>query len=142
MDERNFGAAHKPSSGALARFDAPRRGGRSSPPPPAVQAEALVQSFNSWAFKREQPDNAEKLNRLGRPRHPYEAAAGVCALLGTWTAGGCRRAGAALSRIPEALTGRVKARHAPGAEMTLICTDTHADSTAISGSRRDDISRR
>src|SRR5271165_7450546 len=33
-------------------------------PPTRRSADALVQAFNSWAFKREQPDNAERLNAL------------------------------------------------------------------------------
>jgi hypothetical protein len=34
--------------------------------PTAPSADALVQSFNSWAFKREQPDNPELLKQLAR----------------------------------------------------------------------------
>src|SRR3974390_1594026 len=34
--------------------------------PTAPSADALVQSFNSWAFKREQPDNPERLKQLAR----------------------------------------------------------------------------
>jgi hypothetical protein len=35
-------------------------------PPEGSRADALVQSFNSWAFKREQPDDLEKLKRVAR----------------------------------------------------------------------------
>ena len=108
-------------------FDAPRRGGRSSPPPPAVQAEALVQTFNSWAFKREQPDNSEKLKAAAAHAIHTETALGFVLYWGRGPRGDVGGPERRCLDYLSALTGRVMARHAPGAEMTLICTDTHAE---------------
>ncbi len=85
-----------------------------------------MQAFNSWAFKREQPDSAEKLKRLAL--HAVEAGEPLGFVL-YWGRGPRDDIGAPERRCLEflaALARRVEARHAPGAEVTLICTDTHA----------------
>jgi L-tyrosine isonitrile synthase len=128
MDNRNIGTAKGPSSEMLARFEPARRdSARSSPPPaPASQAEAIVQAFNSWAFKREQPDSAEKLKRLALLAIEQAAPLGFVLY---WGRGPRADVAAPERRCLEYLTAlirRVETRHAPGAEVTLICTDTHA----------------
>ena len=104
-----------------------RRSARSALPPSLdSQAEALVQAFNSWAFKREQPDSAEKLRRLAFLA--VEKATPLAFVL--YWGRGPRADVAAPERqcldYLTALVGRVEARHPPGAQLTLICTDTHA----------------
>src|SRR5260370_41165641 len=62
---RLFGRAREKASS-----DHRRNGFSRSPSPPSLSvrgppsSDTLIQSFNSWAFKREQPGNLERLKRL------------------------------------------------------------------------------
>lgn len=100
-----------------------RRGHR----PKRLSAEALVQSFNSWAFKREQPDELGRLKRLAAMAIENETPLAFVLFWGR----GPRVDVAAPERqcldFLASLARRVRSMHAPGAELTLICTDTHAE---------------
>jgi hypothetical protein len=96
-------------------------------PPEGSRADALVQSFNSWAFKREQPDDLEKLKRVARSAIERESP---LAFVLYWGRGPRAHAAAPERQCLDFLAGladRVRSQHAPGAEVTIICTDTHAE---------------
>ena len=127
MSERPVGTAMFELAAMRARPDAARRSGRGGPPPGhAAQAEALVQSFNSWAFKREQPDSAEKLRRIAVLAVEKAAPLGFVLYWGRGPRADVATPERQCLDYLAALVARVEARHLPGAEMTLICTDTHA----------------
>ncbi len=129
MREVIVGAATPPPDAVLRLLDRSagdaklKRGGAKDKP----GADALVQSFNSWAFKREQPDNPEMLKRV--------AAAAVerdlpLAFVLYWGRGPRAYVAAPERQCLDFLAGlanRVQSQHGPGAEVTIICTDTHAE---------------
>ena len=89
-------------------------------------AEALVRSFNSWAFKREQPGNPEALRRIAELAVEREEPLAFVLYWGR----GPRAEVAGPERqcldFLASLARRVESQHPPGADVTLICTDTHA----------------
>ena len=86
----------------------------------------VVTAFNTWAFKREQPSDLQLLNavveRLVERRHPLEFVLywgkGPRAVVG----------GPELECLDYivAFRSRIAAIYSPGANIRLICTDTHA----------------
>jgi L-tyrosine isonitrile synthase len=89
--------------------------------------DVLVQSFNSWAFKREQPDNLEMLKRATAAAIERDLPLAFVLYWGR----GPRAEVAAPERqcldFLAALAHRVRSQHRPGADITIICTDTHAE---------------
>jgi len=95
-------------------------------PPKAVAPEKIVQAFNTWAFKREQPDSPQAMLDvvaeavfLRKPVHfvLYWGKGPRCSLGEPDTA--------CLDYL--AMMGaRVRQVYEPGASFKLICTDTHA----------------
>jgi hypothetical protein len=93
---------------------------------PAVAPEKILQAFNTWAFKREQPDNAAVMlqviaeaTKLGKPV-PFVLYWGKgprCELAEPDTT--------CLDYL-DSLAARVKQVYAPGVAFKLIFTDTHA----------------
>jgi L-tyrosine isonitrile synthase len=108
------------------RSRSPLAGRKNAVAPGGMDATKIVQAFNTWAFKREQPDDSDRLlavveaaARAGRPvpfvlywgkgpRHEAAAPEGEC-----------------LDYL-RSFGRRVEERHRPGAAITLIFTDTHA----------------
>jgi hypothetical protein len=101
-------------------------------------AEKILRSFNTWAFKREQPSDLQLMLRV-----IAAAVAGQAPIPFVLYWGKGPRHEAAL---PEAqcldflatLASRVKSVYAPGAAIKLLLTDTHAE---LNGHRRQDIER-
>jgi len=129
MRDVTVGAAAPPPDAILRLLDrgsgkAKRPRGR---PPEGSGADALVQSFNSWAFKREQPDNLETLKHVARAAIERDSPLAFVLYWGR----GPRAHVAAPERqcldFLAALAHRVRTQHAAGAEVTIICTDTHAE---------------
>jgi L-tyrosine isonitrile synthase len=104
----------------------PIGGGRDGQAKRIQYVDALVQSFNSWAFKREQPDNLDGLTRLASAAIERRTPLRFVLYWGR----GPRADVAAPERqcldLVGVLARRVESQHAPGAEVTIICTDTHA----------------
>jgi len=125
------GATFHPPRGSDA---APRQSGRTVKTGPlskrtkaTVSAETVLRSFNTWAFKREQPADPQLMLRmiselvaLGQP---------VSFVL-YWGKGPRRRLGEPDIECLEylgALARRVQEAYKPGAVFKLIFTDTHAE---------------
>ena len=91
-----------------------------------ASAQAVVESFNTWAFKREQPDNPALMTR--RAEEAIEASTPLAFVL-YWGKGPRAEYASADAQCLDflgTLARRVRGRHRPGAELTIICTDTHA----------------
>lgn len=88
--------------------------------------EALIQSFNSWAFKREHPDNIERLQSLAQTAIDDDRPLSFVLYWGR----GPRESIAPPDRqcldYLSQLARRVAGLHSPGAALTIIFTDTHA----------------
>ena len=94
--------------------------------PNAVAADAILRSFNTWAFKREQPSDPQLMLQIISESMASQAPLPFVLYWGK----GLRL------RLDEpdiqcldylvALCSRVRAVYAPGAAITLIFTDTHA----------------
>jgi L-tyrosine isonitrile synthase len=105
---------------------------------PCADAERVLRSFNTWAFKREQPsDSALMLRFIGEAIAAREPVPFVL----YWGKG--PRHEAALPDVQcldflAAMAARVASAYGPGAAFKLILTDTHAE---LNGHSRADICR-
>ena len=124
MSDRKFEAARPSSEQNLARrtHGARLRSGGER----AARAEAVVQAFNSWAFKREQPDDAGRLKRLAALAIEQGAPLPFVLYWGRGPRAEIAEPERQCLEFLAALGKRVEAQHPPGADITLICTDTHA----------------
>jgi L-tyrosine isonitrile synthase len=92
-----------------------------------VSAEKVLHAFNTWAFKREQPDNPLTMLRA------VTRSIAVCEpipFVHYWGKGPRSMIGAPETeclRYIAALAGRIQAVYPPGAAVKLIFTDTHAE---------------
>jgi L-tyrosine isonitrile synthase len=96
----------------------------------------VVNAFNTWAFKREQPHNTERM---------YEVVNGAVSaqeplqFVLYWGKGPRRMLGEAertcLAYL-QSMGDRIKQVHAPGAQFDLLLTDTHA---LLNGHRSTDV---
>jgi hypothetical protein len=89
--------------------------------------EKILQAFNTWSFKREQPDNLVSLREaIGRAVHRKEPIPFVL----YWGKGPRRHAGkpeiASMDYLG-AFADRIRGVYRAGASIQLICTDTHAN---------------
>ena len=106
--------------------------GRASRPGPAARPNAsqidpgkVVQAFNTWAFKREQPDDADGLLRVVSAAVRAERPVPFVLY---WGKGPRHSLAAPDLECLDYLTSfrqRIEDRYAPGAAVTLIFTDTH-----------------
>ena len=88
--------------------------------------EPVLRSFNTWAFKRQQPSSIDGLRRcIAGAMARCEAIPFVL----YWGKGPRRNLAAPDAQCLNYLATMAKAitqSYAPGARLTLICTDTHA----------------
>ena len=92
----------------------------------AVTPEKILQAFNTWAFKREQPDNVPRL--LQTVSEAVQLARPVSFVL-YWGKGprcGLDAPDTTCLDYLAALGSRVRSVYEPGASLKLIFTDTHA----------------
>jgi L-tyrosine isonitrile synthase len=103
-----------------------------------VSADKILRAFNTWAFKREQPSDVQLMLRvIGEAVAAHEPVPFVL----YWGKGPRHETAAPDTQCLDflaALAARVQNVYAPGAAMTLIFTDTHAE---LNGHRREDIGR-
>jgi hypothetical protein len=90
-------------------------------------AEKVLRAFNTWAFKREQPSDVQlMLDVLSEAVATQQAIRFVL----YWGKGPRHTVGAPEMQCLDflaAVAARIKGVHAPGAAMTLLLTDTHAE---------------
>jgi L-tyrosine isonitrile synthase len=120
----------------------PAAGRKVSGKPPGggiqVTAEKVLRSFNTWAFKREQPSDPQLMLRViadaiaGQKPIPFVLY---------WGKGPRCDVGAPDIQCLDflgAMSSRLRAAYPPGAVLTLIFTDTHAE---LNGHAKQDIHR-
>ena len=101
-------------------------------------AEKVLRSFNTWAFKREQPENPELMLRFIADAMSLR---GPVKFVLYWGKGPRCELAEPDTQCLNYLTGlarRVRESYEPGAETTLIFTDTHAK---LNGQRRACVER-
>jgi len=105
----------------------PVRSAKRAPPAQVVSAEKVRQAFNTWAFKREQPDNPQLM--LETIAQAIEREAPVPFVLYWGKGPRCRldEPDATCLDYLAGLARRVHGVYPRGAAMTLIFTDTHAE---------------
>jgi L-tyrosine isonitrile synthase len=111
------------SSGAVKRF----KGQSAAAPAIHAQAEKVLRSFNTWAFKREQPSDPQLMLRVTADAIASNQAIPFVLY---WGKGPRHESGAYDVQCLDflaALASRVKKAYAPGAAIKLILTDTHAE---------------
>lgn len=103
-----------------------RRANERRPTRPMVSAEIVVATFNTWAFKREQPDNKQAL--VAQVSRAIALARPLSFVL-YWGKGPRNAAGPKENACLEFLAQmqeRIRSVYAPGARFTIVFTDTHA----------------
>jgi hypothetical protein len=111
-------------------------GNRSGAEDIRTTAEKVLRAFNTWAFKREQPSDVQLM--LDTLSEAIAAQQPIRFVL-YWGKGPRHAVGAPEMQCLDflaAVAARVKGVHAPGAAITLILTDTHAE---LNGHCRQDI---
>lgn len=119
--ERPALAGRPPMTSEPAR---PKRG--PSRPSPEKSAEKVLRAFNTWAFKREQPENPHLLLQIVAAA---VAHAEPLRFVMYWGKGPRCRIGPEDVECLDfigSMVARVRETHAAGAAVTLILTDTHA----------------
>ncbi len=92
----------------------------------STSTERIIKAFNTWAYKREQPSNYQRMAQLVETA---ECASGPIEFILYWGKGP-----RAVPSTPEdlcmrylaSMCARIDKEHTPGARLTLITTDTHA----------------
>ncbi len=98
-----------------------------------ASAEKILRSFNTWAFKREQPSDPQLMVQIIADAVARQAPIPFVLY---WGKGPRHEAAAPEAQCLDfltALASRLKAVYTPGAAMKLILTDTHAE---LNGHRR------
>lgn len=129
--ELDLSRPHGPASVANGGFGRMAEGGVATihtgrPSKPAAPPEKILQAFNTWAFKREQPDSVPLL--LKAISGAVELARPVPFVLywGKGPRSALAEPDTACLDYLAALGSRVRRAHEPGASLRLIFTDTHA----------------
>lgn len=93
-------------------------------PPP--MAAPVLKSFNTWAFKREQPSDIGLLERLVTGRVERDEPIGFVLYWGKGPRAAIGSSDLACLDYLATMGRRIAGVHAPGAHFTLCLTDTHA----------------
>jgi hypothetical protein len=139
-------SSHHPSADLSARASLPearpRRRRDPEQPPPSVKrlpaAEKVLQSFNTWAFKREQPSDPQLMLQIIADAMARREPVGFVLYWGKGPR--CSLAAPDVQCLDylAALGSRVRAVYEPGATFNLVLTDTHAE---LNGHARETIDR-
>ncbi len=89
--------------------------------------DAIVKAFNSWSFKREQPDNAEMMRKQICTSVNESRPVSFVLYWGKGPRIGFADPDLQCLRFLAALAERIKGVYAHGVAITLIFTDTHAE---------------
>ena len=91
-----------------------------------VIVEAIDRAFNTWAFKREQPSDAELLQRCIASAVARGAPIPFVLYWGKGPRAEFADCDGQCLDYLASLSKRIAQRYPPGAIITLVCTDTHA----------------
>jgi hypothetical protein len=91
-----------------------------------VSAEKVLQSFNTWGFKREQPSDRQSMLRLIERAIKTSQPLSFALYWGKGPRCALAQPDIQCLDFLSCLADRVKRAHAPGAAVNLIFTDTHA----------------
>jgi hypothetical protein len=89
-------------------------------------AEKVVRSFNTWAFKREQPADPQLLQQVVAESISLGEPVSFVLYWGKGSRSGLAEPEIQCFEYLGSLANRVRQAHAPGAAIKLIFTDTHA----------------
>ncbi len=92
----------------------------------AAPPDDVLKSFNSWAFKREQPDNLELLRRRVAAAAAREQPIPFVLYWGRGPRTALAEPEILCFQYLAAMAERIEGAYGPGAAFALICTDTHA----------------
>lgn len=99
--------------------------------------EAIVKAFNTWAFKREQPDGLDLAERAAARAVAEGRPLPFVLYWGKGPRDGIAEPDLACLDYLASMGERVRAVHAPGAAIHLIFTDTHAALNGHAPARRE-----
>ena len=88
--------------------------------------DKIVKSFNTWAFKREQPDGAERLSALAAEAAALGEPLSFVLYWGKGPRDGLDTPDITCLDYLKSMADRIGQIHGPGASIRLIFTDTHA----------------
>jgi len=94
--------------------------------PRTVTPEQILKAFNTRAFKREKPDNSELMIQLIAQAHARRAPISFVMYWGKGLRPALAAPEFACLDFLEAMTSRIADIYEPGADFTLVFTDTHA----------------
>ena len=94
---------------------------------PPLSAESVLKSFNTRAFKREQPDNPDLMLRIISEALAQNKPVSFVLYWGKGPRSDVGEPEIECLDYLARLVARVRQRHAPGARITLVFTDTHAE---------------
>jgi len=105
---------------------APRAASRPSPWKRSVTPDQILKSFNTRAFKRQQPDKPELMLEQISQAHERQAPISFMMYWGKGLRPALATPEHACLDYLESMISRVADVYEPGAQMTLVFTDTHA----------------
>jgi L-tyrosine isonitrile synthase len=114
------------SDHAVEQVGRTRRSGPKRQPAKIPKPEKILQSFNTWAFKREQPDNVEAMLRTIADAVKNNRPIQFALYWGKGPRDCLDTPDVACLDYLSALVRRVNAVYPPGAAVRLVFTDTHA----------------
>jgi hypothetical protein len=85
-----------------------------------------MQSFNTWSFKREQPDTSERLKQAVAKAVARDEPVPFVMYWGKGPRNTAAHPEAQTMDYFASMLARIRERYAPGGHLTLILTDTHA----------------
>lgn len=91
-----------------------------------TEAKSILASFNTWAFKREQPSDVELLGRVVERRVAADKPVEFVLYWGKGLRDHVAQPDLACLEYLHGLSARVRAVYAHGATFRLVMTDTHA----------------
>jgi L-tyrosine isonitrile synthase len=93
---------------------------------PSKYSNIVLQSFNTWAFKRQQPTEPEKLAQFVSSAIDRSEPLSFVLYWGKGPRSGPGKSETTCLRFLNLMAQRIKAVYPPGAHFRLIATDTHA----------------
>jgi hypothetical protein len=114
------------NSGGAVRHTRGKGHKAASPSLTTVNADLVLRSFNTWAYKRQQPDNIEVLQQQIEAAIKANAPIEFCLYWGKGPRHVISHAEIECLDYLNSMANRIRSVFEPGVKFTLIFTDTHA----------------